>query len=103
MHREFSDSKDQITGNRYKMNKEKKLLRWAILSIMAVYMPAKAQNKLVVNAGQDGASICQLALDTSGKNTYEMMPLGNGEVAANAWIDETGTLLKFYNNNNNKF
>jgi hypothetical protein len=37
----------------------------------------------------------QLVWDTPSKNTYETMPLGNGEVALNAWIDEAGT-LQFY-------
>jgi hypothetical protein len=44
---------------------------------------------------KDDLSIYRLVWDTPGKNTYETMPLGNGEVAANAWIDESGT-LRFY-------
>ncbi|MDR3228737.1 MAG: DUF5703 domain-containing protein [Puniceicoccales bacterium] len=32
---------------------------------------------------------------TPSKNTYETMPLGNGEVALNAWVDELGD-LRFY-------
>lgn len=33
--------------------------------------------------------------DTPSKNVYETMPLGNGEVASNTWIDEEGN-LRFY-------
>ncbi|MDR2042073.1 MAG: DUF5703 domain-containing protein, partial [Tannerella sp.] len=37
----------------------------------------------------------KLVWDTPGTNTYETAPLGNGEVAANVWIDEAGN-LRFY-------
>ncbi|MDR0384890.1 MAG: DUF5703 domain-containing protein [Prevotellaceae bacterium] len=43
----------------------------------------------------DSSSIYRLVWDTPSKNTYETMPLGNGEVAANVWIDEAGN-LRFY-------
>ncbi|MDR0395102.1 MAG: DUF5703 domain-containing protein, partial [Tannerella sp.] len=44
---------------------------------------------------RDAASFYRLVWDTPSRNTYETMPLGNGEVAANARIDEAGN-LRFY-------
>ena len=44
---------------------------------------------------KDASPVYTLVWDTPSKNTYETMPLGNGEVALNAWIDETGN-LRFY-------
>jgi hypothetical protein len=44
---------------------------------------------------KDESPVYKLVWDTPSKNTYETMPLGNGEVALNAWIDETGN-LRFY-------
>jgi hypothetical protein len=43
----------------------------------------------------DSSSLYRIVWDSPSKNTYETMPLGNGEVAANAWIDEAGN-LRFY-------
>ena len=44
---------------------------------------------------KDASSMYKVVWDTPSKNTYETMPLGNGEVAVNAWIDDAGT-LRFY-------
>ena len=44
---------------------------------------------------KDASSLYKLVWDTPSKNTDETMPLGNGEVAVNAWIDEQGN-LRFY-------
>jgi hypothetical protein len=43
----------------------------------------------------DESSLYELVWNSPSKNVNETMPLGNGEVALNAWIDETGN-LKFY-------
>ncbi|MDR0390574.1 MAG: DUF5703 domain-containing protein, partial [Planctomycetaceae bacterium] len=40
-------------------------------------------------------SLYKVVWDSPSKNVYETMPLGNGEIALNAWIDGAGE-LKFY-------
>ncbi|MDR1141249.1 MAG: DUF5703 domain-containing protein, partial [Planctomycetaceae bacterium] len=40
-------------------------------------------------------SLYEVVWDSPSKNVYETMPLGNGEVAVNVWIDEAG-ILRFY-------
>ncbi|MDR1485470.1 MAG: DUF5703 domain-containing protein, partial [Planctomycetaceae bacterium] len=47
------------------------------------------------NGDESSLSLYKIVWDSPSKNVYETMPLGNGEVALNAWIDETGD-LKFY-------
>ncbi|MDR1478725.1 MAG: DUF5703 domain-containing protein, partial [Planctomycetaceae bacterium] len=46
-----------------------------------------------VNA--DDPSLYELVWDSPSKNVYETMPIGNGEVASNVWIDKAGD-LRFY-------
>ncbi|MDR2026248.1 MAG: DUF5703 domain-containing protein [Prevotellaceae bacterium] len=41
------------------------------------------------------SSLYKLVWDTPSNDTYGTVPLGNGEVAVNAWIDEAGN-LRFY-------
>ena len=48
-----------------------------------------------INGEEPSLSLYKVVWDTPGKNTYETMPLGNGEIGINAWIDEAGD-LKFY-------
>ncbi|MDR2755515.1 MAG: DUF5703 domain-containing protein [Planctomycetaceae bacterium] len=43
----------------------------------------------------DEPPLYELVWDTPSKNVHETVPLGNGEVAVNAWIDKTGN-LRFY-------
>ncbi|MDR2704322.1 MAG: DUF5703 domain-containing protein [Planctomycetaceae bacterium] len=48
-----------------------------------------------INGEESSLSLYKIVWETPSKNVYETMPLGNGEVGINAWIDETGD-LKFY-------
>jgi hypothetical protein len=48
-----------------------------------------------INADEPSLSLYKVVWDTPSKNVYETMPLGNGEIALNAWIDEAGD-LRFY-------
>ncbi|MDR2706375.1 MAG: DUF5703 domain-containing protein [Planctomycetaceae bacterium] len=61
-----------------------------ILSMLAMFV-----FNATINGEEPSLSLYKIVWDSPSKNVYETMPLGNGEVALNAWIDETGE-LKFY-------
>jgi hypothetical protein len=66
---------------------KKSILNLAVAAL--IWLPA------IAGARQHASSPYRVVWETPGRNVYETVPLGNGEVALNAWIDESGD-LKFY-------
>ncbi|MDR3229616.1 MAG: DUF5703 domain-containing protein [Puniceicoccales bacterium] len=66
-----------------------------LLALAPVFPAANAASAAPTAAAPTPPAGAEVVWTTPSKNTYETMPLGNGEVALNAWVDELGD-LRFY-------
>jgi alpha-L-fucosidase 2 len=68
-----------------------------LLALTALSFMMLAQNEIAMSAGTGGAdpSRYNVVWDSPSKDHTGSMPLGNGDIALNAWVEESGDLI-FY-------
>jgi alpha-L-fucosidase 2 len=71
------------------MNK-KQFVKSTVLSAMCLAMPAMVRAE---GAESDPLAACNVVWDSPSRNSSGSMPIGNGDIGMNAWVEENGDLL----------
>lgn len=66
----------------------------SIAGSCGIPLPATAQNDVLNDATQT-VSAYNVIFDTKGSSSKDSMPIGNGDIAANVWVEDNGDLMMY--------